>query len=323
VKATASGDGAVLNHLALDVARDDGSTQHADYTDGCLAVDDQKPSCLADNGMLTTLSLRPDELVWKVVDADGNHRVSLVGTFIGLGQRALDQFDGPKFLGAFGLEVYGDAAPIELDTPLKGTIDPAVGYAVYEFTAVDGTSYHAETGSDVCFAQVYREDGVGKWAADYTGATPGGRARVVVRCFDDSNVTAGGGDYEVTVKEGDGGFSVGPITVGTDGTDGTDGSSATSETLTADLSNGPVTVVLSGDYTVGSVIAITVTPDGAQDVSASSSDCAECGTVNDSPGGMSEFLFIDVTETSTHEVTITPVSPADATGTVTIEVYGS
>ena len=176
VKATPSGAGAVLDHLALTVAHADGTTQHADYTNGCLTVDDEDPSCLTDTGMLDAYSLQPEDLVWKVVEADGNHRVALVGTIIGLAQRAIDQFDGSKFLGSLGLEVYGDAAPIEVDTALKGTIDPAAGFAVYEFTAGDDTTYVADTGNEQCYAQVYREDGPATGRPTTASSPPRGAA---------------------------------------------------------------------------------------------------------------------------------------------------
>ncbi len=308
VAATAEGDGAVLNHLALTIAHDDGTTQHADYRDGCLTMDDDEPNCLDDAGNLGMFVVDPKDLVMRVVEADGNHRVSLVGTVIGLAQRAMDQFDGKKFLGALGLEVYGDAAPIEVDKALKGTIDPTVGYAVYEFTAKADTSYVADTGDSEgqCYAQVYRSGDNQSWTPDYGDVTTGGPARVVVQCYGDSN------DYEVTVTEGDGGF--GPIT---------GGSESVGETVTADLSNGPVTVTLGADYSTVTSMSVVVIPDAGQDISIASPDCAECGEVNDDTAGGAEYLFFDlVTPEGVHEVTITPIGPSDATGTVTIQVNG-
>ena len=128
-----------------------------------------------------------------------------------------------------------------------------------------------------------------------------------MRCFE------GATDYELTVTEGEGGFGIGPVDPG-------DGS-GTGETLTADLSSGPVTVTLSGDYPFGDSVDVTVIPDNGQDISISSPDCVECGTIDDGEAGAAEFYFFDVVdEGGTHQITITPVGDADSTGTVTIMV---
>lgn len=313
VKATEVKGGAVLSLLDLTVVDADGVTRHGVWSDACITVDDEPADCMVDDDGIQRIGLQPDDLVLEVVTADGNHRVSLLGSIFGLVEHVVSTVSDQQLLDVLGLQYLDEATTIDPTTEVKGSTTAEQPYAVYEFDGEAQTSYYAEadTGDDTnfCYGSSWRQGESGAWVPEYYGLEiPAGKVRLVIQCERPTDFT----------------FTLTPTAVEPGGFPGGDPGSGdvVTESQDVDLSQGEQTVTF--DATAGQFVDVTVMSTGA-DVALDVPGCADCGTVDYDTTATGDYEFVSwpITSDGQQTVVITPKPGAasDASATVTIMIY--